>query len=287
MKESLALKFLYGTVPGRMVLKLLVQPKVSEAAGYVLSSGVSKFFVPYYIRKHKIDMQDIEIPKKGFSSFNDFFTRKRRTGGFDAACGHVISPCDGWLSVVRIRENMALNIKNTRFTLEDLLKDRELAERFSGGTALVFRLTPANYHRYCYAADGKVLLRRKIRGVLHCVRPIALRTYPVFVQNSREYQALKTEDFGTVIQMEIGALLVGKIKNENTASKGKHVHRGEEKGYFEFGGSTILLLFQKNAVCVREELYERRNGDGEIRVRMGEFIAGTKEPYLAFWAEKR
>lgn len=272
MKESLTLKFLYGTVPGRMVLKLLVQPKVSEAAGFVLSSGVSKFFVPYYIQKHKIDMKDIEIPEKGFSSFNDFFTRKRRTEGFDAACGHVISPCDGWLSVVRIRENTVLNIKNTRFTLEDLLKDSKLAESFRGGTALVFRLTPANYHRYCYAADGKVLLRRKIRGVLHCVRPIALRTFPVFVQNSREYQALKTEDFGTVIQMEIGALLVGKIKNENTASKGDHVHRGEEKGYFEFGGSTILLLFQKDAVCVREELYERRNGDGEIRVRMGEFI---------------
>lgn len=276
MKESLALKFLYGTVPGRMVLKLLVQPKVSEAAGFVLSSGVSKFFVPYYIRKHKIDMKDIGIPEKGFSSFNDFFTRKRRTEGFDAACGHLISPCDGWLSVVRIRENTVLNIKNTRFTLEDLLKDRELAGSFKGGTALVFRLTPANYHRYCYAADGEVLLRRKIQGVLHCVRPIALRTFPVFIQNSREYQTLKTEDFGTVVQMEIGALLVGKIKNENTASKGDHVHRGEEKGYFEFGGSTILLLFQKNAVCVREELYERKNGDGEIRVRMGEFIAGTK-----------
>lgn len=275
MRESLALRFLYGTVPGRMFLKLLVQPKVSEAAGHVLSSGVSKFFVPYYIRKHKIDMNDIEIPGKGFSSFNDFFTRKRRTGSFDAACGHVISPCDGWLSVVKIRENTVLNIKHTRFTLEDLLKDRELAGRFRGGTALVFRLTPANYHRYCYAADGKVLLRRKIRGVLHCVRPIALRTFPVFVQNSREYQVLKTEEFGTVVQMEIGALLVGKIKNKDISSKSTPVHRGEEKGYFEFGGSTILLLFQKNAVCVREELYEEQNGDGEIRVRMGELIAGT------------
>lgn len=286
MRESLALRFLYGTIPGRMVLKLLVQPKVSEAAGHVLSSGVSRFFVPYYISKHKIDMKGIDIPRKGFSSFNDFFTRKRRTGAFDAACGHVISPCDGWMSVVRLRENTVLNIKNTRFTLEDLLKDRELAGRFRGGTALVFRLTPADYHRYCYAADGKVFLRRKIRGVLHCVRPIALRTFPVFVQNSREYLALKTEELGTVVQMEIGALLVGKIKNLNMSSKGDRVHRGEEKGYFEFGGSTILLLFQKDAVCVREESCGRQNGDGEVKVRMGEWIAGTKEHALAFSTAK-
>lgn len=277
MRESLALRFLYGTAPGRMLLKLLVQPKVSEAAGYVLSSGASRFLVPYYIRKHEIDMKDIDIPGEGFSSFNDFFIRKRRTDGFDAARGHVISPCDGWMSVVTIRGNTILNIKSTRYTLEDLLRDRGLAGKFQGGTALVFRLTPADYHRYCYAVDGKVLLRRKIRGVLHCVRPIALRTVPVFVQNSREYQALETEEFGTVIQMEIGALLVGKIKNKNTLSKGVRVNRGEEKGYFEFGGSTILLLFRKDAIRVRRELVERKNGDGEIRVRRGDIVAETKK----------
>ncbi|MDE6641543.1 MAG: phosphatidylserine decarboxylase [Acetatifactor sp.] len=273
MRESLALRFLYRTVPGRMILKLLVQPKVSKAAGYFLSSGVSKCIVPCYMRKHKIDMDDIVIPSGGFSSFNDFFTRKKRTESFDMTCGHLISPCDGFLSVVRITEDTVLNIKNSRFTLDDLLKDHELAGQFRGGTALVFRLTPANYHRYCYAADGKIILHRKIRGILHCVRPIALRTVPVFAQNSREYQVLGTECFGTVVQMEVGALLVGKIRNDVKILKSGYAQRGKEKGYFEFGGSTIIILLQKNTICFNENLYKKQSGSGEIPVCMGEYVA--------------
>ncbi len=259
-----------------MVLKLLVRPKVSEAAGYYLSSRASKWIVPYYIRKYKIDMRDIDIPLGGFSSFNDFFTRKRITECFDVTYGHLISPCDGLMSCIKIEGSTVLDIKNTRFTLNDLLKDRELAGQFMEGTALVFRLTPADYHRYCYAANGKVLQYRKIRGRLHCVRPIALRAVPVFAQNSREYQVLGTENFGTVIQMEIGALLVGKINNR-LSSKYSNVRRGEEKGYFEFGGSTIIMLFKQNKICINESLYKRQNSDGEIPVHMGEFIARTEE----------
>lgn len=164
MRGSLLLWFLYRTVPGRMVLKLLVQPKVSEVVGYYLSSGASKWIVPYYIQKHKIDMSDIDIPLGGFSSFNDFFARERSTECFDMTCGHLISPCDGFLSFVRIAEDTVLDIKNTRFTLDDLLKDHELAGQFREGIALIFRLTPANYHRYCYVANGKVIHHRKIQG---------------------------------------------------------------------------------------------------------------------------
>lgn len=273
MRESAVLQLLYRTVPGRMILKILVQPKVSKAAGLFLSSGASKRIVPYYIRKHKIDMSNIEIPSGGFSSFNDFFTRKRKTTCFDTSDGHLISPCDGFLSVVRIKEDTVLDIKNTRFTLEELLKDDELAGRFGGGVALVFRLTPAHYHRYCYAAGGKLVRYRKIRGVLHCVRPIALRTVPVFAQNSREYQVLGTECFGTVVQMEVGALLVGKIRNDRSAFQAGHAEKGREKGYFEFGGSTIIILLQKNAVRMNKNLYKRRNSSGEIPVHMGEYIA--------------
>lgn len=277
MKESLMLRFLYRTVPGRMVLKLLVQPKVSEAAGCYLSSRASKWMVPYYIRKHKIDMSDIDIPAGGFSSFNDFFTRKRSAECFDVTYGHLISPCDGLMSCIRIEGNTVLDIKNTKYTLNDLLKDHELAGQFRDGTALVFRLTPADYHRYCYAVNGKVLQHKKIRGRLHCVRPIALRTVPVFAQNSREYQVLETESFGTVLQMEIGALLVGKIRNNSLSSKDSYVDRGEEKGYFEFGGSTIIMLFKKNKICMNESLYKRQNSDEEIPVHMGEFVASAEE----------
>lgn len=270
------LRFLYRTVPGRALLKMLVQPKVSQAAGHILSSGISKGLVSYYIRKHNISMKDIDIPPGGFSSFNDFFTRKRLIEYYDLTEESVISPCDGFLTSVEIERDAVFTIKNTCYSLESLIKDRELAEKFAGGMALIFRLTPADYHRYCYAAGGQVTRSRKIRGKLHCVRPIALETVPVFVQNSREYQVIRTESFGTVIQMEIGALLVGKIRNRTLPPEARYVQKGDEKGFFEFGGSTIVLLFQKDRIRMNEALYRRKNGDGEIPVCSGETIAIEK-----------
>lgn len=270
MRDSWTLHFLYRTIPGRAILKLLVQPKVSKAAGQFLSSGASRWLVSYYIRKHKIDMSDIEIPQKGFSSFNEFFTRKKKCYNLEG--NSVVSPCDGFLTPVKIRKNTVFDIKHTKFSLEDLLKDREFAKEFYDGMALIFRLTPANYHRYCYVADGKVMKTRKICGKLHCVRPVAVRTVPVYTQNSREYQVIRTEKAGDIIQMEVGALLVGKIKNHSKPIQCGNVRVAEEKGYFEFGGSTIIVLFKRDAICFNKKLYERRNSDGEIPVRMGESI---------------
>lgn len=276
MKDSCLLWFLYRTIPGRIVLKLLVQPWVSNLFGYFLSSRMSRWLVPYYIWKYKIDMSDIKIPQNGFSSFNAFFTRERNTIYYDMTDSHLISPCDGFLTCAKIREDQVLDIKNTTYSLKDLLADEELAAQFYDGDALIFRLTPANFHRYCYAADGKILFSRKIQGKLHCVRPIALRTVPVFVQNCREYLVYESADFGAIIQMEIGALLVGKIRNHRHAKGGDQVQAGEEKGYFEFGGSTILLLFQKDVIRFRKELYNRQNPYGEIPVHMGDFVAKLK-----------
>lgn len=274
--DSLTLRFLYRTAPGRVLLKLLIQPKVSEAAGRYLSSRASKWLVPYYIRKHDIDMKGVEIPSGGFASFNDFFTRKRAMALPKRAEDDLLSPCDGWLSLVKIRNTAVFMIKATRFSLQDLLDDAKLAEQFRDGEALIFRLTPADYHRYCYAADGQILLEKKIVGKLHCVRPIALRGIPVFAQNSREYQVIRTERFGTMVQMEIGALLVGKIKNHDRAQNLNNVQIGEEKGYFEFGGSTIILLFQKDAIRLCESRENRKNMYGERKVHSGECIAKAR-----------
>lgn len=224
------------------------------------------------------------MPEGGFPSFNAFFARRRRNAFAGVVSEtedlNIFSPCDGFLTPIPIHGNTIFDIKHTRFSLEDLLRDKALAARFRDGLALVFRLTPANYHRYCYAADGTVLRHRRIAGKLHCVRPIALREIPVFAQNSREYQLMRTKNFGLMVQMEIGALLVGKICNERLTMETNHVHAREEKGYFEFGGSTVILLLEKDAVTVRKELYARRNADGEIPVRAGEEIALTAHSKL-------
>lgn len=277
MKETKTLRFLYRTAPGRALLKMLVHPAVSKAAGIYLSSQASKWLVSYYIRKHHIDMRDIEIPREGFASFNAFFTRKKKKISRPVEKMALLSPCDGFLTVIPVEGNTVFDVKHTQFTLEDLLKDKKLAEKFYDGTALVFRLTPANYHRYGYAADGKVLRTKRIDGKLHCVRPIALRSFPVYIENSREYQVYRSEELGLVVQMEVGALLVGKIRNHADPKEKKEVRALEEKGYFEFGGSTIIVLVQKDRICMDEQLKERTNEMDEIPVCMGERVAAITE----------
>jgi phosphatidylserine decarboxylase len=273
MKDTLLLRFLYRTVPGRAVLKLLVTPRVSRIGGKFLNSGLSRPLIPYYIAKHGIDMREIEIPDGGFDSFNAFFTRKRKSHRKSGRPDCLFAPCDGFLSWMSVKRGTVFGVKHTAFTLESLLQDEALAGEFADGIVFIFRLTPANYHRYSYAADGRIQTIRKIPGVLHCVRPVAVRTFPVYAENSREYQVIDTDRFGRLIQMEVGALLVGKITNDAHREAGSIVWCGDEKGYFEFGGSTILLILKGGVVASEESLAKRQDANGEVPVRMGEVIA--------------
>lgn len=266
-KESLAIRFLYQTVAGRSILKILVQPWISRIAGSFLSSGFSGWLVPLFVRKHRISLTGYE--EKNYRSFNDFFIRKRIKQQNDIAPDHLISPCDGYVSAYHIEENRTYKIKNTEYNLEQLLGSAELAQRFSGGYCLIFRLTPSHYHRYCYICDGMRQGSGKIAGKLHCVRPVAYTDVPVFVENSREYVEICSDVFGHVVQMEIGALLVGKIHNHRGGSK---VLQGQEKGYFEFGGSTILILVEKDRVKIEKNILECSMREQETEVCMGTVV---------------
>ena len=152
MKEILLIRFLYQTAVGRCVLKIVVQPWVSRKAGAFLNSKFSKWLVPIFVRKHRINLAEYE--KKKYCSFNDFFTRKRNSDCIDITPDHLISPCDGYLSVYPIDETRTYRIKNIEYHLEQLLDSKILAQRFSGGYCMIFRLTPKNYHRYCYVCEG-------------------------------------------------------------------------------------------------------------------------------------
>lgn len=271
-KETLTIRFLYRTMPGRAILKVLTKPFLSKIAGRFLSSGMSRWLVPLFIRKHHIDMRDFKGKK--FSSFNDFFTRKRADGQIDITPDHLISPCDGYLSAYPVGQDEIYHIKHIEYRLECLLKSQRLAEKFSGGTCLIFRLTPQNYHRYCYVCDGAKMASHTIPGKLHCVRPTAYASFPVFTENSREYTRIHTRQFGDIIQMEIGALLVGKIHNY---PKTGPVFQGMEKGYFEFGGSTILILVQKGRLRLDRQIISNTKKGLETEVRLGEKIGVLKK----------
>ncbi|MBR7165409.1 MAG: phosphatidylserine decarboxylase, partial [Clostridia bacterium] len=137
------------------------------------------------------------------------------------------------------------------------------------GVCAIFRLTVSDYHRYCYFDNGTKEENVFIPGFLHTVNPISLDRYPIYKTNSREYTLLHTENFGDVVQMEVGALLVGRIVNYH---QNHRFTRGEEKGRFEFGGSTIVLLFEKGSVKFSQEMFDYSQKGWEKKVLMGEKI---------------
>ena len=261
MSESLTIDFLYKTPVGRFILKGLVNPKVSKRAAKILSSRMSAAFVPSFIKKNNIDIEDYIVPEGGFGSFNGFFTRKIKPGKRAISDSAFICPSDGLLIVSDISETSVFNIKNTSYSLKELLGNESLAGEFIGGTALIFRLTPSHYHRYVFCASGKIIDTKFIQGILHSVKPVCHETFPVFIQNSREYAVIDSEEYGKIVQMEVGALLVGKISNKGYVA-GDEVRKGEEKGYFEYGGSSIVVL-------TKHRFDRAMSSSEELPVKMG------------------
>ena len=263
---------LYGCLPGRALLRLLICPTISKAAGAFLSSRFSRGLIQPFIRKNNIDMTQFDpSDPAAYSNYNEFFSRKIRSGmrPIDPVPKHLIAPCDSKLTALPIGEDSRFTLKQTPYTLESLLRNPQTAEKFIGGYALIFRLTVDDYHRYCYIADGTISESTRIDGVLHTVNPIANDHYPIYKENSREYSILHTENFGDVLMMEVGALLVGKIVNHRENGP---VVRGQEKGYLQFGGSTVVLLLHKDAVQIDADILENSRMNIETIVRMGEKI---------------
>lgn len=263
------LEWMYGTRPRRLLVKLMIRPGVSRAAGWLLDRRVSALAVRPFIRKNHICMDDFE--QRRFRSFNDFFTRRVLPGKrpVDDAPGHLIAPCDSKLTVYDIRPDSRFRVKGTEYTLEGLLQSKELAETFLGGTLLLFRLTVGDYHRYTYIDSGFVTGSTRIPGVFHTVNPAAASRCPIYRENTREYSLLESLRFGTVLQMEVGAAMVGRIVN---APGSRNVRRGEEKGRFEFGGSTVIVLLQKGRAILDADLLRNTAQDAETVVRLGERI---------------
>ena len=267
--ENAAIRFLYKTIPGRILLKLLIRTTVSKIAGSVLRNPASCVFIEKFIAENNIDMEVFRDAK--YRSFDDFFTREIREGQrpFPESETGLAAPCDGKLTVYPINTETYFSIKKSKYSIEDLLQDQKLSDEFSGGICMIFRLTPDDYHRYCFIDDGKILNQKRIKGVLHTVQPIACRTINVFCRNSREYTVIQSKNFGKMIQMEVGALFVGRISNH---SKSRTIKRAEEKGMFQFGGSTIILLFQKDTVIIDDKIYENTNKNKETIIKMGNKI---------------
>lgn len=272
-REKGMLPWLYTTAPGRGVLKLLTARPVSKAAGAFCESRLSRPLIRPFVKGNGINLQEYE--KQEFSSFNDCFTRKIKSE-LRPVCmdgSALISPSDGLLSAYKIEKGMVFPAKQSAYSVASLLRDDALARQFEGGTVLVIRLCVQHYHRYCYLDSGTKGENIFIPGVLHTVQPIALEHHAVFCENCREYTVMDTENFGKVIQCEIGAMLVGRIQNHHGPGK---MIRGDEKGMFLYGGSTIVLLLQKDAATLPASYFEATARGKETPVKFGQQLGSKK-----------
>lgn len=209
-----------------------------------------------------------------FSSFNAFFTRRLKPDArpLDCSPGSVIAVADAKLQVEPLTQGNAFYVKGSRYTLAELLQDERTAQLFEGGTCWIYRLAMSDYHRYCYPDEGTLLKERHIAGVLHTVRPLAHRYTKVFAENTRTWQLLATETQGQVLYCEIGAMLVGRIHNHGR----RRFVKGQEKGYFAYGASSIVLCFQRDRVKVDADI-AKQNGNGlEVQVKYGEKVGECK-----------
>lgn len=268
-KQNKLLKKMYGSTVGRVFLKTLTAPAVSRIAGAFMDSPPSKLLIKPFIKHSGIDTSQYIM--EGFSSYNDFFTRvvKPEKRPVDFTPEHLISPCDSKLTVYKIGKNSIFRIKGSRYRVSDLLQNDFLAKRYCGGYCLIFRLEVDDYHRYCYIDNGIKTDNTFIAGELHTVNPIALARYNIYKRNSREYTVLHTEHFGDVVQVEVGAMMVGRIVNHHGECA---FFRGQEKGKFEFGGSTIVMLFSKDTIVPDRDILVNSSEGIETVVKYGEKI---------------
>lgn len=273
-RQESFLRFLYGCFAGRCLLKLVASHPVSVLVGRYMDSRLSKRRVGKAIKAFGVDLSELETDE--FDSYNAFFTRKRKPEAIrfcqdgDAFC----APADSLLTVFPLSDEKAsFPVKGIPCDAGTLLGSEEDARAFRGGFAFVFRLTVEDYHRYSYPDDGKEAGGRFIKGEFHTVNPIALAKLPVFHRNAREVTFLETRHCGRLAFVEVGAMLVGKIVNHHRSS----FLRGEEKGYFEFGGSTVVVLTEPERIVPDDGVLANSEKDAETRVRIGERVGSVRK----------
>ncbi len=268
-KSPKGASFLYRNIFGRIVLKIANKRFISSIGGWYMNRKISSRHINNFIRDNNINME--EYPEVKYKSFNEFFSRKIKDGrrSFSNKDKDFCAPSDSKVIVYKIDDNREFVIKGKTYTVERILRDKELSEEYKNGYFIVFRLSVDDYHRYSYIDDGKVIKEKKIKGVFNTVGPIAFERFRVYQENHREYEVLDTKNFGKIIQMEVGALMIGKIVNHHK-SKFK---KGEEKGYFLFGGSTIVIMVKENVLEIDDDIMNNSLQNIETKVKQGNRVA--------------
>ncbi|MBO34259.1 MAG: phosphatidylserine decarboxylase [Rhodospirillaceae bacterium] len=272
--ERRFMEFFYGTRLGIWICEhLLKKLWFSRCYGRVKRHANSKESIVSFIEQYGIDTGEILRPLEEFANFNEFFIRELVDGArpIDNTPGHLISPADGRIIHYPITNRTVIPVKGAYFDIAVLLGDAALAAQYNGGDCFITRLAPTDYHRYGYIDSGRHDQHSRINGFLHSVSPYALqRNLRVFTENQRELCVLHTDNFGTVAQIDVGAMVVGRVVQHKP--EGGRFERGEQKGYFEFGGSTVILLFEPGIVVPDQDILHYSRDGIETIVKYGSKI---------------
>ena len=267
------LNWLYHNPVGEATLWAIAKRKiVSSVYGDMMEKPSSSDKIQPFIEEYGVDISIAQ--EQNFNSFNEFFIRKLKPQARPIIQDSlsVASPADGKVLAYENINNSDFYIKGVRFNVESFLNNSELAKKYKNGSMIVFRLAPPDYHRYHFPVSGKVPeANTKIDGDYYSVNPLALREKAeIFWLNKREYGVIESPVFGNVVMVEVGATMVGSMLQSYS---GTSIKKGDEKGYFKFGGSTVVLLFEKDKIKIDQDLLRNTSNSLETTIKMGEQIA--------------
>ena len=269
------LRWVYGNPLGKLSLEGLVKRSLfSKWYGRRMDASESRARVAPFIQKYALNSDEFADDPKSYRTFNEFFYRKLKPAARPIAAdpNAAVFPADGrHLGFENIQEAEGIFIKGAKFTLQKLCANPALAQRYERGSIVLSRLCPVDYHRYHFPVSGKPSKPTIIDGALYSVNPLALRqNINYLTENKRAYTEIDSPEFGMVLMFEVGATCVGSF--EYTFIPGVRMQKGTEKGYFKFGGSETITLFEPGRIELTGDLVENSKIGRELYARMGDVM---------------
>lgn len=270
--------FLYGSgilskIFGRTLLHTFAKwPFFAAIYGWIQKRRFSKRKVLPFILRFQIDTTEFEDSPQSFSSFNDFFIRKLKSGARPIAASTAVIPADGrYTFFPTLFQEDSFDVKGYPFCLRTVLRDKSLSHLYNGGSLVMARLCPTDCHRFYFPIDCTPGSCQEINGKLFSVNPIATKDNPwIWGTNRRYLTLLSSPIFGQVAFLEVGATNVGTVIQ--TYNVGQSYRKGDEKGYFAFGGSALLIFFERGKIQFDQDLIDLSKKGLEIRCLIGQSL---------------
>ena len=270
------LLFLYHNKFGALLRRIFFnKPWFSHINAIPKRIWLSKKHITRFASSFDVNIHEAEKPVGQYQSLDEFFSRRLKQDARPVCqeANAVISPADGRAMYYPIEKDASLFIKQQRVSIDELLHSAYLTSMLAGGSAMVVRLAPKDYHRFHFPCDGHILNTCELPGPLESVHPIALDGGARSFLNKRTVTVLQSPRFGILVMVEIGALTIGTI---HQSYSGESFQRGDEKGYFRFGGSTVVLLWGADGPRVDEDIVTNSANNTETLVKFGTRIGSFK-----------